>query len=100
MSLLESLVSLVILAIGALGFLGTFQQSTRAVRDADQWLRGSQIAEATMEARKAGGTLPPNDAGFVTTLVEQTIVPGLVDVEVAVRFPDGQRLVVHRILEQ
>jgi type II secretory pathway pseudopilin PulG len=100
MSLLESLVSLVILALAAVSFLGTFQQSSRAVRDADLWLRGSQIAEATMEARKAGAVAPPNEGGFVTTVVEQPFAAGLVDVEVAVQLPDGQRLVVHRILEQ
>lgn len=100
MSLLESLVSLVILGIAAVSFLGTFQQSSRAVRSADHWLRGSQIAEAAMEARKAGATMPPNEAGFVTTVVEQPVSQGLVDVEVVVQLPDGQRLVVHRILNQ
>lgn len=100
MSLLESLVSLVILAIAAVSFLGTFQQSSHAIRSADHWLRGSQIAEAAMEARKAGGRLPPNEAGFVTTVAEQAVSPGLVDVEVVVQLPDGQRLVVHRILNQ
>lgn len=100
MSLLESLVSLVILAIAAVSFLGTFQQSSRSMRDADHWLRGSQIAEAAMEARKAGGTPPPNEAGFVTTVAEQPIALGLVDVQIAVELPDGQRLVVHRILQQ
>jgi type II secretory pathway pseudopilin PulG len=100
MSLLESLVSLVILAIAAVSFLGTFQQSSRAIRNADHWLRGSQIAEAAMEARKSGGTLPPNEGGFVTTVAEQPVSPGLVDVEVVVQLPDGQRLVVHRIFYQ
>ncbi len=100
MSLLESLVSLVILAIAAVSFLGTFQQSSRSVRNAEQWLRGSEIAEATMEARKAGAPVPPNEAGFATTVAEQPIAPGLVDVEVSVVLPDGQRLVVHRIVQQ
>jgi type II secretory pathway pseudopilin PulG len=100
MTLLESLVSLVILAIAAVSFLGTFQQSSQAIRNADHWLRGSQIAEAAMEARKAGGTLPSNEGGFVTTVAEQPLASGLVDVEVAVQLPDGQRLVVHRVLHQ
>ncbi len=100
MSLLESLVSLVILAIAAVSFLGTFQQSARAARDADLWLRGTQIAEAAMEARKSGAALPPNEAGFVTTVAEQPVGPSLTDFAVVVHLPDGQRLVVHRIMPQ
>jgi len=100
MSLLESLVSLVILAIAAVGFLGTFQQSSRAVHDAERWLRASQVAEAAVEARKSGAPRPPNEQGFVTTIAEQVLTPGLVDVEVAVQLPDGQRLVVHRVVRQ
>lgn len=100
MSLLESLVSLVILAIAAVSFLGTFQQSARAARDADLWLRGTQIAEAAMEARKSGTELPPNEAGFVTTVAEQPVGQGLTDVAIVVQLPDGQRLVVHRIMPQ
>ncbi|MGH7710441.1 MAG: type IV pilus modification PilV family protein [Gemmatimonadaceae bacterium] len=100
MSLLESLVSLVILAIAAVSFLGTFQQSARAVRDAELWLRGTHIVETAMEARKAGADVPPNDSSFVTTVAEQPVAPGLIDVEVAVQLPDGQRLIVHRIIPQ
>ncbi|MGQ0643110.1 MAG: type IV pilus modification PilV family protein [Gemmatimonadaceae bacterium] len=98
MSLLESFGSLVILAIAAVGFLGTFQQSSRAARNAEQWLRGTQLAEAAMEARKAGATTLPNDAGYTTTISEQPITTGLVDVAVTVLLPDGQRLVVHRVM--
>jgi type II secretory pathway pseudopilin PulG len=98
MSLLESVVSLVILAIAAVSFLGTFQQSSRAARNAEHWLRGAQLAEAAMEARKARAEPPPNEAGFTTTVAETPVAAGLVDVEVAVLLPDGQRLVVHRIM--
>jgi type II secretory pathway pseudopilin PulG len=100
MSLLESLVSLVILAIAAVSFLGTFQQSALALRNAEQWLRGSQIAEAAMEARKSGVAVAPNEDGYSTTIVETPVAAGLLDVAVAVILPDGQRLVVHRIVRQ
>jgi len=100
MSLLESLVSLVILAITAVSFLGTFQQSSRAVRDAALWLRGTQLAEAAMEARKVGAPVPPNEAGFTTIVAEQPIAAELVDVAVTVVLPDGQRLVLHRVMRQ
>jgi Tfp pilus assembly protein PilV len=98
MSLLESLVSLLILAIAALSFLGTFQQSSLAARNSEHWLRGTQIAEAAMEARKSGAAAPPNERGFVTTIAEQPIASGLVDVAVVVLLPDGQRLVLHRVM--
>lgn len=99
MSLLESLVSLVILAVAAVSFLGTFQQSARAARGAEQWLRATQIAEATMESRKAGGDLPlPNEQGFVTSVTEQSLESGALDVAVTVQLPDGQRLVLHRVM--
>jgi type II secretory pathway pseudopilin PulG len=98
MSLLESLVSLVILAVAAVGFLGTFQQASHSARNAEHWLRASQIAEAAMESRKAGISIPPNEQGFVTSVSEQALSAGAVDVEIAVQLPDGQRLVVHRIV--
>lgn len=98
MSLLESLVSLVILAVAAVSFLWTFQQSSRAARSAEQWVRATEIAESAMESRKAGAELPPNDPGFVTTVTEQPLTDGAVDVAVSVQLPDGQRLVVHRIV--
>lgn len=100
MTLLESLVSLVILAIASVGFLGTFQQSSRAVHDAEQWLRASQVAEATVEARKSGALELPNAAGFVATVSERFLSPGLVDIEVAVQLPEGQQFVVHRIVRR
>lgn len=100
MTLLESVVSLVILAIAAVSFLGTFQQSARAARNAEHWLRGTQLAEASIEAHKAGTEAPPNEAGFTTTVAETPLTSGLVDVEVAVLLPDGQRLVVHRIMRR
>ncbi len=100
MSLLESLVSLVILGIAAVSFLGTFQQSARAVRDADQWLRGSQIAEAATEALKVGAAPPPDESGYVTTIEERPLAAGLTDVAVSVVLPNGQRLVVHRVVPE
>lgn len=100
MSLFESLVSLVILAIASVSFLGTFQQSSRAVRDAERWLRASQVAEAAMEARKSGAPQPPNEQGFVTTVAEQALSPSLLDVEIVIRLPDGQRLVLHRVVRR
>ncbi|HJU73228.1 MAG TPA: type II secretion system protein [Gemmatimonadaceae bacterium] len=100
MSLLESLVSLVILAISAVGFLGTFQQSARAVSDADRWLRASQIAEAATEAHKAGAALPPNASGYTTTVTEAPLPSGLVDVAITVTLPNGQHLTVHRMAPQ
>ena len=100
MSLLESLVSLVILGIAAVSFLGTFQQSSRAVRDAEQWLQASEIAEAAAEARKTDSELPPNENGYVTTIAEQPIGAGLVDVAVVVTLPNGQRLVLHRVIAE
>ena len=100
MSLLESLVSLVILAVSAVSFLGTFQQSARAVRDAEQWLRASQVAEAATEAHKAGTALPPNETGYTTTVTEAALSSGLIDVTVTVRLPNGQQLRVHRVAGQ
>ena len=97
MSLLESLVSLLILAVSAVGFLGTFQQSARAVSDAEQWLQATQIAEAVTEAHKTGTTLAPNELGYKATITEAELPSGLMDVTVTVTLPNGQRLTVHRV---
>ncbi|MGQ0538269.1 MAG: type IV pilus modification PilV family protein [Gemmatimonadaceae bacterium] len=97
MSLLESLVSLAILAVAAVGFLGSFQQAARSARAAELWLRGTQIAESVMEARKSGAEPLPNEPGFAATVEERPFVPGLVVIDVAVQLPDGQRMTLRRV---
>lgn len=99
MSLLESLVSLVILALTVVGFLGTFQQSSRAVRDAESWLHATQLAEAAMESRKAELPLPPNEGAYRTTVSDHPRSDGLVETEVVVLLPDGRRFVLQRVSE-
>jgi Tfp pilus assembly protein PilV len=99
MSLLEALVSLVVLSLTVVSFLGTFQQSARAVRDADSWLHATQLAESAMESYKARLPVAPNADAYRTTVTERPRADGLVDTEVVVLLPDGRRFVLQRVSE-
>jgi type II secretory pathway pseudopilin PulG len=105
-TLLESLVALVILGLTAVAFLGVFQSTTRATRNASEWVQAVSYAEASMEQTKLGTVatdpaLPDTlAAGFRRGVEVQPWrgAPGVAQVTVTVALPDGGAFVLHRLV--
>ena len=101
MTLLEALVALVVLGLSTVGYLEVFQAATRSGRATGDWIAAAARAEAAMEdgvaARRRGLVAPAVRDG--ATRVDVVPLGGsLEDVVATVRLPDGQVLVVHRLV--
>lgn len=101
MTLLESLVALVILGASAAGFLGVFQSAARTTRSAEEWNRATATAQAMLEdavrARIQGDAVTmPDDRDTHVRVAPWT--PGVDDIVVQVRLPDGRMFTVHQLV--
>lgn len=106
MTLLEPLVALVILGLAAVGFLEVFQGTSRATRDAEEWVQAVSYAEATMEQTKLGpgaedGAMsPPLPTGFARHVNVESMprTPGVEAVTVRITLPRGGAFVLQRVV--
>jgi type II secretory pathway pseudopilin PulG len=104
MTLLEALVALVILGFSAVGYLEIFQAGARAIRSADEWNRGTALAESALETAVDARTTdtpivaitPP--AGYEASVDVQPWHGRVEDVVVTVVVPGGRTLTVHRLV--
>jgi hypothetical protein len=105
-TLLEPLVALVILGLAAVGFLESFQATSRATRDAEEWIQAVSYAEASMEQTKLGAgaddrtfpiSLPP---GFAHDVGVEPMpgIHGVETVTVRIMLPRGGAFVLHRVV--
>lgn len=101
MTLLEALVALVVLGLSAVGYLEVFQAASRSGRATAEWIVASARAEAAIEDGVAARRRGVPVAGALDNATRVEAIPAgrsLEDVVATVRLPDGQRLVVHRLV--
>lgn len=99
MTLLEGVIALVVLGLSAVGFLDVFRSGADAATRAASWTELVQEAEAAMESASSGVPLEVVTRSDMRREVStRPWRPGLDEILVEVRSPDGARFEVRRLV--